>query len=59
MWYLFYLLLLLVLGAGVGITLRKIKKDPYNPYYLKHVMIGYALAGAIFVVISLVLLLQI
>lgn len=59
MWFLFYLLLLLSLGACVGITMRKIKKDPYNPYYLKHVVIGYAVAGVVWVVISFVLLVQI
>ena len=59
MWFLFYLLLLLALGVCVGITMRKIKRDPYNPYYLQHTVIGYAIAGAIFVVISFVLLLQV
>lgn len=58
MWFLFYLLLLLVLGVCTGITVKKIRKDPYNPYYLRHVIIGYACAGALFLVASLVLLVQ-
>lgn len=59
MWVLFYLLFLSMLGMCVGITVKKIQKDPYNPYYLRHVIIGYACAGALFLVGSLVLLFQI
>lgn len=57
MWYIFYALLLLILGTLVWITIQKIKKDTYNPYYLKHVQVGYGIAGAIFLVASFILLL--
>lgn len=57
-WYLSYAVLLLILGTCAGITLKKIKNDPYNPYFLKHVMVGYGLAGAVFLVASLIFLFQ-
>lgn len=56
MWYIFYALLLLILGTIVWITTRKIKRDPYNPYFLKHVIVGYSIMGAVFLVASLILL---
>jgi len=56
-WFLFYTVLLLVLGTCIWITIRKIKKDTYNPYFLKHVQVGYGSMGAIFLVSSFVLLL--
>lgn len=55
-WFLFYGVLLLILGTCVWITIRKIKKDTYNPYFLKHVVVGYGAAGAAFLVASFVLL---
>lgn len=57
MWYLFYGLLLLVLGVCVWITVKKVKKDTYNPYYLRHVLIGYGIAGCLFLVASFILFL--
>jgi len=53
-WFLFYGLLLLILGTCVWITVRKIKKDTYNPYFLKHVIIGYGAMGSVFLVISFI-----
>lgn len=55
MWYLFYALLLLILGTCAWITVRKVKKDPYNPYFLKHVLIGYGFMGVVFLVASFIL----
>jgi hypothetical protein len=57
MWYIFYGLLLLVLGTCVWITVKKVKKDTYNPYYLKHVLVGYGFAGGLFFAASFILLL--
>ena len=57
-WTLSYAVMLLSLGTCVGITLKKIKNDPYNPYFLKHVTAGYGLAGAVFLVASLIFLVQ-
>lgn len=57
MWYIFYGLLLLVLGVCVWITVKKVKKDIYNPYYLKHVLIGYSIAGTAFLAASFILFL--
>lgn len=57
MWYIIYGLLLLVLGTCVWITIKKVRKDIYNPYYLKHVLIGYGFAGALFLVASFILFL--
>lgn len=56
-WLLFYGLLLLLLGTCVWITIRKIKKDVYNPYFLKHVLVGYGSIGALFFVASFALFL--
>jgi len=56
-WFLFYGLLLLIVGTCVWITVRKIKKDTYNPYFLKHVIVGYGAAGTAFLIASFVLLL--
>ncbi len=54
-WFLFYGLLLMVLGTCAWITVRKVKKDTYNPYFLKHVLVGYGATGAVFLVASFVL----
>lgn len=51
-WSLFFFLLLLVLGVCVGITIRKIRKDIYNPYFLKVICLFYGLMGVVFVVMS-------
>jgi len=56
-WFLSYGLLLLVLGTCVWITMRKIRRDTYNPYFLKHVLVGYGAIGSVFFVASFVLLL--
>jgi len=56
-WFLFYGLLLLVLGTCAWITIRKVKQDTYNPYFLKHVLVGYGSMGALFLVTSFVLFL--
>lgn len=57
-WTLLYAVVLLILGTCAGITLKKIKNDPYNPYFLKHVIVGYGVAGGLFLVASLVFLFQ-
>ncbi len=56
-WFLFYGLLLLTLGTCAWITIRKVKKDTYNPYFLKHVLVSYGATGAVFLIASFVLLL--
>jgi len=56
-WFLLYSLLLLALGTCVWITIRKVKKDAYNPYFLKHVIVGYGATGAVFLIASFVLFL--
>jgi len=53
-WFLFYSLLLLTLGTCVWITIRKVKKDTYNPYFLKHVLVGYSATGSLFVIASFI-----
>lgn len=57
-WILLYAVMLLTLGTCVGITLKKVKNDPYNPYFLKHVIVGYSVAGALFLLASLIFLIQ-
>jgi len=53
-WFLFYGLLLLTLATSVWITIRKVKKDTYNPYFLKHVLIGYGATGSLFLIASFI-----
>lgn len=53
-WFLFYGLLLLVLGTCIWITIRKVKKDTYNPYFLKHVLVSYGATGTLFLVASFI-----
>jgi hypothetical protein len=58
MWSLFYLVFLLLSGVCVGITVKKIQKDIYRPYYLKPIHIGYSLIGFLFFVLSLIFFIQ-
>lgn len=57
-WLSLYGILLLVLGTCVWITVKKVKNDPYNPYFLKHVLVGYGVMGGVFFVASLIFLFQ-
>jgi hypothetical protein len=55
----FYIVLLLVLAVSTGITVKKIKKDLYRPYYLKHVIVFYSVMGVVFLLSSAILLISI
>ncbi|MDP3975686.1 MAG: hypothetical protein Q8P95_02100 [bacterium] len=58
MWYLLSFILLLILGVCVLITLNKVKREIYNPYYLRHVLAGSAFFGVLFLALSLYFLFQ-
>lgn len=58
MWSLFYLFFLLLSGVCIGITVKKIEKDIYRPYYLKPVIIGYSVMGLVFFIVSIIFFIQ-
>ncbi len=57
-WVISYAVLLLILGTCAWITVKKVKNDPYNPYFLKHVIVGYGAMGGVFLIASLIFLFQ-
>ncbi|MDP2691895.1 MAG: hypothetical protein Q8O95_05865 [bacterium] len=57
-WTFLFFLVLLVVGVVSWITINKIRRESYSPYFLKPIVIFYAFGGAVFLLISILFLIR-